>query len=226
MKNDPVVAIGWAAALAAAVETVVFAFSLVWGLVFHSAFDQNLGYAASLLLAVSVVTLMACLYSRTPQELHVYGLLALTAAILYAPLCIGVYFIQLSIVALNPLQLSADVMKALDFEPGSPAFAIDMLGYGFLCLSTLAAAFALVSPRDRALRALCFFHGALAVPTLAAPIMSALFMSPGGAPNDTGSYVLLFWCAVFTPIALLFMRHFREASERHPRLALSHDHAN
>jgi len=102
------------------------------------------------------------------------------------------------------------VVKAVDFVPGSLTFAMDMLGYGFLCLSTFAAGFALVEARDKALKALCFFHGAIAVPTFAAPIISGIFLSPGGQTNDIGSYILLFWCIVFVPIALLFVRYFTE----------------
>jgi hypothetical protein len=205
--------LGRAAALSIAIETIVFAFSLIWGLLFDTEFDQNLGYVASLFLAVSVVILMACFYDRTRESLRIFGLLALVAAVIYAPLCISNYFLQLSIVAFNPLHLSGEVLQAIEFKPGSLAFALDMLGYGFLCLTTLAAGFALVKARDRALRALCFFHGALAVPTFAAPIMSGIFLSTSGQANDIGSYILLFWCIVFVPIALLFMRHFRDGQE-------------
>ena len=202
--------IGRAAALSIAVETIVFAFSLIWGVIFHTEFDQNLGYIASLLLAISVVIMMACFYDGTREQLKIFGLLALVSSIIYAPFCISNYFLQLSIVTFNPLNLSSEVLKAIAFKPGSPTFAMDMLGYGFLCLSTLAAGFALAEAKDKVLRALCFFHGAIAVPTFAAPIISGIFLSTSGQTNDIGSYILLFWCIVFVPIALLFMRYFKE----------------
>jgi multisubunit Na+/H+ antiporter MnhB subunit len=184
--------IGRVAAIFIVIETIVFAFSLIWGVIFHTEFDQNLGFIASLLLAVSVVIMMACFYESTPDRLKILGLLALVSSILYAPFCIGNYFLQLSIVALNPLNLSSEVLKAIDFIPGSPTFAMDMLGYGFLCLSTLAAGFALTETKDKILRGLCFFHGAIAVPTFTAPIISGLFRSTSGQTNDIGSYILLF----------------------------------
>jgi hypothetical protein len=218
MNRNMDLAIGRAAALSIAIETLIFAFSLIWGVIFHTEFDQNLGYVASLFLAVSVGIMMACFYAGLPEKLKILGLLALAASILYAPFCIGTYFLQLSIVALNPLNLSGEVMKALDFVPGSPTFALDMLGYGFLCLSTLAAGFALTEKIDRVLKVLCFFHGALAVPTVAAPIISGIFRSTGGNANDSGSFVLLFWCVVFTPIALLFMRYFINNQRQQPQL--------
>jgi hypothetical protein len=209
MNKNSSFAIGRAAALLIAVETIVFAISLIWEIIIPSEFAKNLGYIASLLIAPSVVSMMAAFYDGTREKLKIFALLALVSSIIYAPFCISTYFLQLSIVAFNPLDLSNEVMKAINFVPGSPVFAIDMLGYGFLCLSTLAAGFALVEAKDKVLRALCFFHGALVVPTLASPIISGIFRSTSGQTNDTGNYVLLFWCVVFVPIALLFFRYFK-----------------
>jgi len=203
-------ATGRAAALAMAIVTIVFAISLIWELIHYSKFAKNLGYVASLLLAISVVIMMACFYDVTRERLKIFGLLALVSSIIYAPFCISTYFLQLSIVAFNPLNLSSEVLKAITFKPGSPTFALDMLGYCFLCLSTLAAGFALVEAKDKVLRTLCFFHGALAVPTIASPILNKLFLTTSGEADFTGHYVLLFWCIVFVPIALLFMRNFKE----------------
>jgi hypothetical protein len=208
MNSNIGFAIGRVAALAIAVETIVFAVSLIWEVITPSDFAKYLGYVASLLIAVSVVTMMSSFYYGTRDQLKIFGILSLVASIVYATLCTSTYFLQLSAVAFNPLDLSNDVVEAINFKPGSPVFALDMLGYVFLCLSTLAAAFALVKARDKVLRALCFFHGAIAVPTFAAPIISGVFLTSGETDN-TGNYVLLFWCIVFVPIALLFARYFR-----------------
>jgi hypothetical protein len=202
--------LGRVAALAIAIATIVFAISLIWEMINLSEFAKNLGYVASILIAISVVIMMACFYDGTREQLKIFGLLALVSSIIYAPFCISNYFLQLSIVAFNPLNLSSEVLKAIAFKPGSPTFAMDMLGYGFLCLSTLAAGFALAEAKDKVLRALCFFHGAIAVPTFAAPIISGIFLSTSGETDFTGYYILLFWCIVFVPIALLFMRYFKE----------------
>lgn len=203
-------AIGRTAALAVAIETLVFGISLIWEVVEFATVPRLLGYVASLVLAPSVVVMNACFYDGIRDSRRICGLLALAASILYAPFCMGTYFVQLAVVELNPLDLSNDVVEAIAFKPGSVTFALDMLGYGFLCLSTLAAGFALKDPKDKALRFLCFFHGALVVPTFAAPIISGFFLSDSGETDTTGHYVLLFWCVVFAPLALLFRRHFRE----------------
>lgn len=202
--------IGRAAALAIAVVTVVFAISLIWEMINLSEFTKNLGYVTGILIAIGVVIMMACFYDVTRERLKIFGLLALVSSIIYAPFCIVPYFLQLSIVASNPLNLSSEVLEVINFKPGSPTFAIDMLGYSFLCLSTLAAGFALTEAKDKVLRVLCFFHGAIAIPTLVGPIMSGMYLSTSGETDFTGYYVLLFWCSVFVPIALLFMRYFKE----------------
>jgi hypothetical protein len=147
MKTGINSAIGRGAILIA-VETIIFAFSLILGIIIHTEFDQILGYIASLFLAVSVVVLMACFYDKTQEELKIFGLLALAASLIYAPYCISNNLLQLSIVGINPLNYPEDNLKLLNFIPGSLTFAIDMLGFGFLCLSTLAAGFALTYVKD------------------------------------------------------------------------------
>jgi hypothetical protein len=195
-----------------AISTIIFAISLIWGMIFHTTYDQIIGYIASIFLAVSVVALMACLYENINKDTKIFGLLAFAASIIYAVYCINNYYLQLSIVAINPLNHPEEILKIFKFAPGSPTFALDMLGYGFLCLSTLAAGFALTDIRDRILKILCFIHGAIAVPTFVAPIISGIFRSSSGQTNDFGAYILFLWCILFIPIALLFIRYFQKQS--------------
>jgi hypothetical protein len=54
MNKDLSFIIGRAAALSIAVETIVFAFSLIWEVVFPTEFATNLGYIASLLIAIMI----------------------------------------------------------------------------------------------------------------------------------------------------------------------------
>lgn len=213
MSKKPTYAIGRSAAWGVAAATISFGVSLIWEMVNLSAFAKNLGYVSSILIALSVVIMMAAFYDLTPGKHRIYGVLALVSAVIYAPLCIGTYYLQLSSVASNPLNLSGEVLKVITFKPGSPIFAIDMLGYAFLCFSTLAAGFAFTEAKDKALRVLCFFHGALVVPTVASPILSGLFLTTSGETDFTGHYVLLFWCLIFVPLALLFTRYFDQAQE-------------
>lgn len=201
--------IGYRAAIAVSIETILFAISLILGLTVRSSFETTAGYVICIFLAASVIVMMAAAYVRSPEGHRILGLLALSAAIVYAPFCMATYFVQLAVVAQNPLTLPPDMLTLVAFVPGAPLFAIDMLGYAFLCLSTLAIAFTLRDSRDKVLKVLCIVHGALVVPTLAGPIISGLYRSSGGQTNDVGNWVLLFWCALFTPIPLLFARLFR-----------------
>ena len=210
MKRDINSAIGRVVSISIAVETIIFAFSLLWGIIFHTEYDQIIGYLASLFLAASVVVLMACLYENINVEVRIFGLLAFAASIIYAVYCINNYYLQISIVVMNPLNHPEEILKIFKFAPGSPTFALDMLGYGFLCLSTLAAGFALTDKRDKVLKILCLIHGAIAVPTFVAPIISGIFRSTGGQANDIGSYILFIWCMLFIPIALLFYHYFKK----------------
>jgi hypothetical protein len=67
-----------------------------------------------------------------------------------------------------------------------------MLGYTFLCISTFDVGYALTERKDKVLRVLCFFHGSLAVPTIASPIISGLYLTSSGETDFTGHYVLIF----------------------------------
>ena len=212
MNNTHNSRIGQYAAIAVTIETLVFGLSLIIGLAIPSQLGPIIGYVTCILLAACIVVMIASFYLQTEGDRKIYALLALIASILYAPFCIGNYYIQLAVVATNPLMHPPEVLKLITFAPGSSTFALDMLGYTFLCLSTLAAAFALTDRKDKALRVLCIIHGAIVVPTAAAPIMSAVYRSTTGSANDVGSYVLLFWCALFTPIPILFVGCFAESN--------------
>lgn len=135
MNENPSLIIGRMAALSTAVVTSILAISPVWELISPTPFPMNLGYVASMIIAVCLVVMMACLYKIAREELKIYGLLALVSSIIYAPICIGVYFLQLSIVASNPINLSSEVLEAINFKPGSPTFAIDIAGlFFYVCL--------------------------------------------------------------------------------------------
>jgi len=120
--------IGRMAALSIAVATTVFAISLIWEVINLSEFAKNLGYVAIIFIAISVVIMMACFYDVTGEQLKIFGVLALVSSIIYAPLCIGTYFLQLSTVQLNPLNLSSEVLKGINFKPGSAIFVFVHLG--------------------------------------------------------------------------------------------------
>jgi hypothetical protein len=138
MNNKLVSLFGNRAAVFAAVETILFAVSLIVGLTIKYSIGMIAGYIICIFLAATAIVMMAAAYMRAPDARRILGLLALSSAIVYAALCMSTYFIQLAVVAPNSFGFSPGVLGIITFVPGAPLFALYMLGYVFLCLSTLA----------------------------------------------------------------------------------------
>lgn len=105
----------------------------------------------SLLLGSSFLILIAALYEFAEPHTHVFARVALVFATAYATLISLVYFVQLTLIA--PRLASGDTvgLEAFLFVPyRSFLFAIDLLGYSFMCISSLFAAFALPAGRASA----------------------------------------------------------------------------
>lgn len=110
----------------------------------------------SLLLGSSFVIMVACLHHTAPADRRVFSQAALAFATAYATLISLVYFTQLTLV--GPRLATGDVegIEFLIFVPyRSFLFAVDLLGYSFMSISTLLVAFAL--PVGRAARAARLF---------------------------------------------------------------------
>ncbi len=198
----------WAAILVTA-EVAVFAAELIWYLVAPSDAANIVSYIACLLLAPSFVTMIACTPLVSVEGSRTYTRAALGLAAMYAVLCSSVYYLQLTVIRLNTYAVSADAMRLLLFTTGSPARALDMLGYTFMGLSTLALVPALAGRGQvRVLKLFCGLNGLLAIPTLVFP---ALMVSQqgSGASDAFGCIVLLVWCAIFLPIPIISARLFR-----------------
>jgi hypothetical protein len=98
----------------------------------------------SLLLGSAFVMLMAALHCLAPPDRRALSLAALAFAIIYATLTGLVYYVQLTFVAPRIAAGEAADIALLLFVPyRSFLFAIDLLGYSFMCLATLLGAFAL-----------------------------------------------------------------------------------
>lgn len=122
----------------------------------------------SLLLGPAFVLLMAALHCLAPPSRRVFSLAALAFSILYATLTGLVYFVQLSFVA--PRLASGDTadIALLLFVPyKSFLFAIDLLGYSFMCLSCLWSAFAVPAGNGAGATRTAMFATGLLTPCLA-----------------------------------------------------------
>jgi hypothetical protein len=206
--------LGYRASVALFIETVPFFLAQVAGL-----FGVNtlmLSFLASALFPASFITMIAALHTVVPPAKRLYTRIALAFASVYAAFCTAVYFLQLGVVRTNPLGLSADVIRLIDFTPGNAAFAIDMLGYGFMCLAALALIPTVTGTgaRDRWLRGLLFAKALMAIPTIAFPALVKP-TAPGAVTPmvNAGALGLIGWCLVFMPIAVLFAGRFRALDE-------------
>lgn len=98
----------------------------------------------SLLLGSSFLVLMSAVHGVAPGQRKVFTQTALAFATAYATLISMVYFVQLTFVA--PRIASgdtADIAMFLFVPYRSFLFAVDLLGYSFMSLATLFAAFGL-----------------------------------------------------------------------------------
>jgi hypothetical protein len=95
-------------------------------------------YIPATLLAPTVVILMACILSVTPETKRVFSLIALAFAGVYAAIIPTNYYLQLFVVRLNLKSGTLDGLSLLA-QPNlhSVFFALETIGYAFLSLATL-----------------------------------------------------------------------------------------
>jgi hypothetical protein len=163
------------AAIACAVTSIAYVLAqlLEWQGVLGSAggpasastpFGIALLLTPSLLLGSSFLVLIAALHRLAPADTRVFSQVALAFATVYATLISMVYFVQVTLVA--PRLAAGDTagIEFLLFVPyRSFLFAVDLLGYSFMCLAALFAAFALPPQISgaRTARSLLVLNGAI-----------------------------------------------------------------
>jgi hypothetical protein len=97
----------------------------------------------SLFLGISFVVLMSTVHHQSLTERKIWSQIGLTFAIMYGTLICMNYFIQLTLVApaLYRGHVPAHVQPFLFHVFNSFIYSVDLLGYSFMSLSTLFAAF-------------------------------------------------------------------------------------
>ncbi len=166
-------------------------------------------YAMSMLISWAYVV-MACSFSATSKDSDKVAAQAGVAfGVLYAGFVTTVYFVRLTTVLHQ--SAGADILKVLTYrELGSLMFNLDLLGYGLMSISTLFVGLTVIARcrADRWLRLLLIVHGAFAPMCVLLPILDVFAAMPRSSGDATGIAVLLFWCAYFTPVGVLAVRHF------------------
>lgn len=207
-QNDSTL-IGFIASVTAAVLVSLFAILLVVAIRFPVA---NLySYLVCFLLAPVIVVMTACIHSLAPEDKKIWSRIGLSFSVVYAVFCALTYYVQWVFVRPNQLILPIELVRLVSFSPGTLMFAVDMLGYAFLCLSTLFTAGVFPGHGNRWIRAFYIANGVLFLPTLVFPGLGFAQESGVGNPSDFfGGFALLFWCFLFAPLAVMTAGYFRK----------------
>jgi hypothetical protein len=117
----------------------------------------------SLLLGSAFLIMMSALHRASSADRKVFGQVALSFAIVYATLISLVYFAQLTFVGPRIAAGDTSGIELLLFVPyKSFLFAVDLLGYSMMSVSTLFGAFALPPVKAaRTARLFMLLNGAL-----------------------------------------------------------------
>jgi hypothetical protein len=217
-QDDLALRVGWWAAIACTALSLAYiaAQLLEWTGVLGSAGGPNSASTAlgliwlltpSLLLGSAFVLLAAALHCLAPPERRVLSLAAFAFAILYAALTGLVYYVQLTFVAPRLAAGDAAEIALLLFRPyQSFLFAIDLLGYSFMSLSTLLGAFAL--PRGRSATAA---RRAMIANGLLLPFLAFQMLLPGLI------WIAALWAVTFPAMTILIARLMGELAREPSR---------
>jgi len=201
--------VGFHAALAACIASILFSVvqSLqVVGLV-PSPFDEVLIYASSLCIATPYVLAMVALHHTVAEDRRLWTHAALVFGVMYAVYVSLNYVVQLATVVPARVQGTLHEIRVLDQTPHSLFWDIDALGYIFLGVSTLCAAFA-VPAKERWLR------GFLLANALITPLIGLVYFYP------RFSIALLLlgtpWLVTVPGALILLTRYFRRVATAPP----------
>lgn len=208
--NDVNLKAGKYSSLAAGICTVIFGLLIILDFAVKIAMAQ---FLVCFLLAISFVILANSLYAVADPKKKLWGRIAVSFAVMYAVYICLVYYSQMTVIQLGAVP--KDSLPLIEYAPGSWLFAIDMLGYAFLALSTLAAAFLFTKKGlEKKIKVLLIIHGALAIPTAVFPALP-LFSGASAVESASigGSLALLVWCAIFAPACFMLTRYFSFGSK-------------
>jgi hypothetical protein len=194
------------------VSTAAFAFAMITGLA-TGADTSAVSYFVCIFIAVGYVMFSASVVAPTKErQLTATGLVGLAFAVVYVLLIIIVYYSMLTTVRMNGGSLSEETLSIISYNHlGSLFFNYDLLGYGFMGLSTFFIGFSIM-PRtkgDRALRVLLRIHGVFFVSCLIMP-MFPIFTAEMEGGEIIGTLALVAWSAYYLPVCILGWRYFRK----------------
>jgi len=187
----------------------VFALALLVSLL-TGLHTEQLSYFVCIFIAVGYVVFAAAVVAcNKDKQLLAVGFAGIAFAVVYAVLIFLVYYAMLTTVRMND-SLSEETLSIINYERlGSLFFNYDLLGYGFMGLSTFFLGFLVrgKSKSRKALRMLLWVHGVFFLTCLIMPMFP--IFTPGMAGGEViGTLVLLVWCSYFLPVCILGWKYF------------------
>jgi hypothetical protein len=160
----------------------------------------------SLLLSSAFLVMISALHQASEAERRIFGQVALSFAIIYATLVSMVYFVQLTLIGPRIATGDTKDIEVFLFVPyRSFLFAVDLLGYSMMSLSTVFGAFALPATKGvRSARTFMLLNGALL------PFLALQMFFPDLV------YVAALWAVTFPGAAFSLAFVFRRAARGGP----------
>jgi hypothetical protein len=201
--------VGMYSSIATFLAVLAFAVCMALGLLLkNDTIGNYFSYFSSIIIAFGYISMVCSYASFTKNEYKSLGLIALAFSIMYGITVIIVYFTQLTTVRIS--QLSDEINDLLDFQKSGLFFNYDLLGYGFMALSTFFIGLKLETnnKHERLLKYLLCIHGIFAISCFLMPMMG-IFKKDMAGGDIIGIIVLEFWCIYFMPICILSYKYFK-----------------
>ena len=165
-------------------------------------------YFICIILPIGFIMMTTGFYNESESSKKVAAMNGVIFAAVYAVLIVIVYFAQLTTVRLE--SLTEQAAQILDYRKGGLLFNFDLLGYGFMALSTFFTGLTLEgkSKADKVLKWLMLIHGIFFIVCLIMPITGVLRQTADADAGKGGVIALECWCAYFIPVGVLSYIHF------------------
>ena len=171
--------------------------------------DFNFGsYFICMILPIGFIMMTTGFYNESESSKKVAAMNGVIFAAVYAVLIVIVYFAQLTTVRLE--SLTEQAAQILDYKKGGLIFNYDLLGYGFMALSTFFTGLTIEAKlkADKVLKWLMLMHGIFFLVCLIMPITGVLRQTADADAGKGGVIALECWCAYFIPVGVLSYIHF------------------
>ena len=200
-------------ALLTGISVLVFALSMIFSLIKENS-GAFISYLSCMFLAIGYIIFACSVYSiNKNDDKKALGLVGVAFGVVYCVLIFIVYYSQCTTISLNP-NLSAETLSIIDYSKlGSLFFNYDLLGYGFMALSTFFLSFLVdtTDNKNKILQRLLLVHGIFFPSCFIVPMFPIFNTNTG---NVVGIILLEIWCAYFLPICILGYKYFKNNEER------------